>query len=71
MTNAPELLPCPFCGNENTKVNSFKHEKGVCIECLDCRFDCVRYWSDTPNSITEAWNRRFLEEAVELVQSSG
>lgn len=64
----PELLPCPFCGEEARIVKDVRYIRPECepkkaYECVCGNFDCIIFMADnkyflTPEGAIEAWNRR-------------
>lgn len=52
-TEAPTLLPCPFCGSSNVETVSLPMWTITCRSCL--AGSCLR---ETVEGAVEAWNRR-------------
>ena len=53
-----ELIPCPFCGTENTDVGFIGHTD----DCYLMR----RYMNAPKAKLIEAWNTRALEEGLAI-----
>ncbi len=51
-----ELKPCPFCGPQQLKAESFDTEHGSYIRCMDCGANTDNYID--VGSASEAWNIR-------------
>ena len=49
-----ELLPCPFCGDSNIKINRFS------IDCSDCG-GSIRVFTNRQIAVN-AWNTRLIAE---------
>ena len=62
-----ELKPCPFCGNRDAFLESFKVRKGyeAAVQCNGCLAQMVTITYDTEEEAIEsaekAWNRRTHE----------
>jgi Lar family restriction alleviation protein len=54
-TTQEELLPCPFCGSDQLKVESTCPEDHF-VYCLNC--ECEGPLHMTPEPAIESWNRR-------------
>lgn len=58
-----KLLPCPFCGEKNQKVELFNlpfKGRGYAVCCPDCG---VMVWpSITPEVAEKRWNDRAIEQ---------
>lgn len=78
MTEAPELLPCPFCGNASKpKIFPFEGKPrvpGYVIRCDASGFSgpekgcgAESGWGDTPGEAATAWNRRTASPPVGTV----
>lgn len=54
VTERGELLPCPFCGNENIRVSNWGMWRCWCPECFGKsedalrEHDAIRHWNTRP-----------------------
>ena len=59
-----DLKPCPFCGSDKVRVNSFWHDDYYHVICWNCRAStCFSYdkGEDGIKEVVEAWNRRVTQ----------
>jgi hypothetical protein len=71
MTHKPdavELLPCPFCGNDEIQRYNYEPNKWR-ITCRDCR-NTTKDWP-TVDDATERWNTRDTAELKQLREFVG
>lgn len=54
--NNGELLPCPFCGNEDLHLATFEDPNTYFVECDGCRMALHAF--HTKESAIRAWNTR-------------
>lgn len=64
MSDAPELLPCPFCGGESDIDHDHTVEENHAYGCRKCGI-----WFDTFNSdkATAAWNTRAAPTTAQIM----
>ncbi len=55
MSQEPELLPCPFCGEMAEIVPSESAEGSIKARCIDC-LACV--YGEAEEEVAELWNAR-------------
>lgn len=59
-----DLLPCPFCGNTNVQMVTFKHEDGDVLHAVGCpKCECngaphIAVMDDPRPAAAAAWNQR-------------
>lgn len=56
---APAELPCPFCGNESTRISERRDYFGDALLCIRCN-QCGAKGPEarTKNDAVRAWNTR-------------
>ena len=59
MSKTPELLPCPFCGEEAELV---RHECGFYVECTCC---AIISPADSLEASIKFWNARVYQPEVQ------
>ena len=59
----PELLPCPFCGNEQPHVQSDLDNSVSMVVCGHCGSSSD--WNDSPEDSVTAWNTCHSAKAAE------
>jgi len=65
----PEILPCPFCGNE--AVGAYQHQEGgwyVACKRVHCAAQTVH--SDTREEAIGSWNLRTLPQSIAALKES-
>ena len=65
MTDASELLPCPFCNGKNIE-RGWRHN-GAQSYCIDCQAKGPREASE--NETASSWNTRTDSIAVALIEA--
>ena len=80
MTDALELLPCPFCGGEaevreRMDENIWDHStvKWVSIGCseIDCEIHGFDWPEDAEPNAADLWNTRANQQALEAAEARG
>lgn len=74
MTNTPTpLLPCPFCGSDETIVDTGTMSHGGIGYMIECNNDDCdwRYYWDTLKEAERVWNARAIPEGYALVPIFG
>ena len=58
--NAPNALPCPFCGSDKIVTYKYKHPAGIryAIMCIECVATIDPGWIQHPNVVFGFWNKR-------------
>ena len=58
--NAPNALPCPFCGSDKIVTYKYKHPAGIryAIMCIECVATIDPGWIQHPNVVIGFWNKR-------------
>lgn len=62
MNKDTELKPCPFCGGNDLRMESFSGWGADVIICYDCLAIFSQKEITCKEDLTEAWNRRANDE---------